>query len=440
MITRENYEIWFLDYAEGKLNSAQQKMLFTFLEENKDLKRELDAFENTSIEKPILGDEKNKINLKKKQSWLLEKYSVDELVFNFCENNLSKEELREWNDLVKTMPNLLTMVEAEQKMVLKPLDAEKFNSKLVLKKNPVAYSIDITNYQEHFILFAESKELGLHSAITNFLKTNPHLKSEFELTQKLILKADTSIAFENKNKLKKKENQVAFYLWRSIAVAASIILAVIFFYPDDDVSEKTYANRIDSSSVKANKGPKNEIAPNNLIKKENSLNNYNTIATLNKKKIELEKRIRKSKKDIEDVIKYEKVENKNENNFVENDMKENKHENVKQDSIKPNNPVVNQKPENNLATNNEERRTNNDPVIDNPLRAVASVINKKYYEDTTPKSETTSPFYAMKNVVQSASGGNADISKKEDSDYKEFGFKIGEFKFSRKKNKNKVEE
>jgi hypothetical protein len=140
------------------------------------------------------------------------------------------------------------------------------------------------------------------------------------------------------------------------------------------------------------------------------------------------------------------IEEKEEEKLVE--LPKNNKNIVKKDSVKLKDPVVNEKPENNLANNASNQKSDPDNYRDknqksedglNPLNAVASVINKKYYEETTPKEETTSPFYAMKNVVKSASGGNADINKKEDSEYKEFGFKIGDFKFSRKKNKNKVD-
>jgi hypothetical protein len=436
VITRDNYEIWFLDFAEGKLNPSQQEMLFAFLEENPDLKKELDTFENISFEKP-LAVSNNSADLKKKQSWLLEKYSIEELVFNFCENNLSNEELREWNDLAEAMPELLKKVEAERKLVLKPLATENFDQKLTLKKNLALYSVDTSNYKEHFILYAETKELALHTAISLFLKTNPDLKAEFELTQKLILKADTSIVFENKNELKKKEKIVAFYqtssfAWRSVAVAACLILAAIFFYPSDNSTTKTMAEVKDTSKA-IKMSVEEEINPINNIKEEVSNQNNSNVALNKKKKQENQKLEIKNQKIVPNLI-----EDKKENNFVEvpKIVKKN-------DTIIPKVPSNIERPLENLANNqsNQKSEIKNQKSGDglNPLSAVASLINKKYYEEQTPKSETASTFYAMKNVVRSVSGGNADIEKKEDSDYKETGFRIGEFKFSRKKNKNKVD-
>ncbi len=45
MITKGNYEIWFLDYFEGRLSEIQRRILFDFLLENPDLKAEFDDFE-----------------------------------------------------------------------------------------------------------------------------------------------------------------------------------------------------------------------------------------------------------------------------------------------------------------------------------------------------------------------------------------------------------
>ncbi len=45
MITRENYEAYFLDYSEGNLKSAELSELFAFLADNPDLNEELLQFE-----------------------------------------------------------------------------------------------------------------------------------------------------------------------------------------------------------------------------------------------------------------------------------------------------------------------------------------------------------------------------------------------------------
>jgi hypothetical protein len=50
-ISRSNYEIWFIDYADGKLSVGRQELLFKFLDVNPDLKEEFDLF--ISVDLPV---------------------------------------------------------------------------------------------------------------------------------------------------------------------------------------------------------------------------------------------------------------------------------------------------------------------------------------------------------------------------------------------------
>ena len=49
-IGRDNYESWFMDYLDGKLETVQVEVLMSFLEFNPDLKQELEGLENVSLE------------------------------------------------------------------------------------------------------------------------------------------------------------------------------------------------------------------------------------------------------------------------------------------------------------------------------------------------------------------------------------------------------
>lgn len=49
-IGRDNYEYWFMDYLDGKLDTVQVEVLMSFLEFNPDLKQELEGLENVSLE------------------------------------------------------------------------------------------------------------------------------------------------------------------------------------------------------------------------------------------------------------------------------------------------------------------------------------------------------------------------------------------------------
>jgi len=49
MINRSNYEVWFIDYADGQLSPDQVAEMLLFLEENPDLKNEFSLFEQVTL-------------------------------------------------------------------------------------------------------------------------------------------------------------------------------------------------------------------------------------------------------------------------------------------------------------------------------------------------------------------------------------------------------
>ena len=49
MITRDNYEIYFIDYFDGNLSDADISCLFDFLDNNEDLRQEFLSFEEMNV-------------------------------------------------------------------------------------------------------------------------------------------------------------------------------------------------------------------------------------------------------------------------------------------------------------------------------------------------------------------------------------------------------
>lgn len=99
MITRDNYEIYFIDYFDGNLSEEQEALLFQFLEENSDLKLEFEEFQNIKVDthedfaKPDLSF--------LKKSSPINAQNEDEYFIAYLENDLSSSE----QDLVKNYIN-----------------------------------------------------------------------------------------------------------------------------------------------------------------------------------------------------------------------------------------------------------------------------------------------------------------------------------------------
>jgi hypothetical protein len=83
-ISKDNYESWFLDYIEGKLESAQREKLMSFLDFNPDLKAELEGM-NAVLLEPDDMKYLNKDGLKKPDEF-------ESLCISSIENQLTSEE------------------------------------------------------------------------------------------------------------------------------------------------------------------------------------------------------------------------------------------------------------------------------------------------------------------------------------------------------------
>lgn len=64
-ISRDNYEIWFIDHLEGQLSETENEMLQNFLLENTDLSIELENLADVTLQAPASSGFPNKALLKK---------------------------------------------------------------------------------------------------------------------------------------------------------------------------------------------------------------------------------------------------------------------------------------------------------------------------------------------------------------------------------------
>ena len=99
-INRNNYEIFFLDYHEGNLSEDQKKELFSFLDENPDLKNEFESFEMLELPPAnVFYDDKE--SLKKD---LITKENYQQYLIAKLEGDITKEEQNELNKFLFQHP------------------------------------------------------------------------------------------------------------------------------------------------------------------------------------------------------------------------------------------------------------------------------------------------------------------------------------------------
>ena len=105
-INRNNYESWFLDYLDGKLNAGQKERLMLFLEFNPDLKLELEGLEMVHLEAENVSYQQKKILIKPVESPSDEiiPSEFETLCISSIENQLSPEEESDFKDVLETDP------------------------------------------------------------------------------------------------------------------------------------------------------------------------------------------------------------------------------------------------------------------------------------------------------------------------------------------------
>jgi hypothetical protein len=130
MISRSNYEIYFVDFFDNRLGEEAKRELFAFLEINPDLKAEFEEFENISTKPQLNIVFRNKESLKKNTPTLLnyKTWLVAEL-----ENDLSKEDISMLDEFIRKNPSI---EEERMKMQEIKLTADKivFANKKELRK------------------------------------------------------------------------------------------------------------------------------------------------------------------------------------------------------------------------------------------------------------------------------------------------------------------
>lgn len=128
---RSNYEIWLCDWLDGNLNPEQAEELKTFLDENPDLRDELNGIQPVTLTPPqYVFRGKNWI---KKSIRDFTDPQFDNLCIAYLENDLSDEQIGELNEITEENEDKRRTFENIQKLKLKPGPAV-FSRKKSVKK------------------------------------------------------------------------------------------------------------------------------------------------------------------------------------------------------------------------------------------------------------------------------------------------------------------
>lgn len=128
---RSNYEIWFIDWLDGKLSEDRIEQLKVFLAENPDLQEELESLGFLKLTPPV-SQFRGKEQLKKTAGDYSDS-QFDYLSVAFLEKDLTPEQLPELQELITSDDEKRKLFELTQKLKLTP-PGYGFSRKAILKK------------------------------------------------------------------------------------------------------------------------------------------------------------------------------------------------------------------------------------------------------------------------------------------------------------------
>lgn len=134
MINQENYEIWFLDFAEGNLSERQVDLLMNFISQHPELEAEFNDLEliELPVDDSFAFPEKEKLKRPLKADILLTK--EDQLLIGELEGDLSAAETKELQQRLRKQPSLQKDQKIYHKTQLSPDLAVKMPDKEALKR------------------------------------------------------------------------------------------------------------------------------------------------------------------------------------------------------------------------------------------------------------------------------------------------------------------
>jgi len=100
--SRTNYEMWIIDYLDGKLDQEKVRELFIFLEQNPDLKDELTELQNTVLTSDISYSGKN---LLKKRVSEIPDQQFELLCVASSEGDITSEQKEELEEIISAYPD-----------------------------------------------------------------------------------------------------------------------------------------------------------------------------------------------------------------------------------------------------------------------------------------------------------------------------------------------
>lgn len=134
MINKHNYEIWLMDYLDGKLGAAEVRELMGFLEQNPEVKVAMENLDQVILEKEETISAFDKSSLKK-PLFSETKHNHNALLVGAVENTLSRQQEEKLKHAMAAYPELINELLLFEKTRIKPDLSIVYPNKKKLKKS-----------------------------------------------------------------------------------------------------------------------------------------------------------------------------------------------------------------------------------------------------------------------------------------------------------------
>jgi len=252
-ISIHNYELFFIDYAEGNLSLKEMREVDHFIIIHPELKEEFEAIISFPIhenEEKIVAPASLKSQIKKQEKEIipLRFHSLDEMMAAEIEDDLDTEEKRIFNLIISDNPDKLTEFELMKKCRLIPDEKIKFGSYSSLKTELIhGMPSRFKNFNE-FAISGIENELSPDELKTldKMISNDPRLHEEYVMLNACKFQADTDIHFPSKSSLKHKAPVIILNrrIWlplTSVAAAALLIFFLLINMPKEVIQPNIVA-------------------------------------------------------------------------------------------------------------------------------------------------------------------------------------------------------
>jgi hypothetical protein len=236
-INRHNYEIWLIDYIDGKLSAEQVRLLMIFLQENPDIQEEFDGLEMTSAipDADVRFDRKEElrkpedVEIPLYQQWMIDK----------MEGNLAARDEQRLEEYLVDNVQAQKEMDAFLKTKMVP-EMVFFPNREMLKRD----EMDLLSREDYLLAAqAEGKLTEAEQKEWNgLLQNRPHLKLSLDFILNAKLSPDLEVVFPNRASLKHRRVLSITPTFKWMAAAAVFIVALMIYLTNKTEYSTTTAN------------------------------------------------------------------------------------------------------------------------------------------------------------------------------------------------------